>query len=169
MHQSSKNTNDTWRLKACVALCGILASTSSLAGSMDARTLLEDSKLYFTAPLRWDTSDWAYFGGSLLLVGAAHEFDDDVRNHFVNEPHAAPPGKDPNSTQQALPTAALLAGTFMAAVLTEDSAGYEETWSMAEAGALSAVSALALKYAAGRERPNDTADVNSWFNSGDSF
>jgi membrane-associated phospholipid phosphatase len=105
----------------------------------------------------------------MLAVGVAHEYDDDVRNHFVNRKDAAPAGNDPNSTEQALPTAALLAGTWVAAALTKDKAGYQESWSMAEAGALSAVSGFAMKYAFGRERPNDTARVDDWFGSGDSF
>lgn len=152
-----------------VVFCGLLASTVSPAGNLDARTVLEDTKLYFTAPLRWDAKNWTYLGGSLLAIGAAHQYDDDVRDHFVNEPHAAPPGKDPNSLQQAAPAAALVAGTWVAAILLQDRSGYQETWSMLEAGALSTVSGLALKYAFGRERPNDTADSNAWFSSGDSF
>jgi len=152
-----------------LALCGFLASTACLAGNLDARAVLEDTKLYFTAPLHWDAKNWAYLGGTLLAVGVAHEYDDDVRDHFVNEPHAAPSGKDPNSLQQAVPAAALVAGTWAAAALLQDRAGYQETWSMLEAGALSTVSGLALKYAFGRERPNDTGDSNAWFGSGDSF
>lgn len=172
MQPSDRNPGNALLIKACIVLssiCPFFAAGQCLAGNLDARTLLEDSKLYFTAPVRWDTRDWAYFGGALLTVGIAHEYDDDVRDHFVNEPHAAPAGEDPNSTEQALPTVALLAGTWVAAVLTQDRTGYEETWSMAEAGALSAVSSFALKYAVGRERPNETAGVDSWFESGDSF
>ena len=156
-------------LSAVALLCGLLVAAACPAGNLDARAALEDTKLYFTAPLHWDTANWAYFGGALLAVGVAHEYDDDVRNHFVDGSHAAEPGKDPNSMQQALPAAALVAGTWAAAVLMQDKNGYQETWSMLEAGALSTVTGLALKYAFGRERPNDTADENAWFDSGDSF
>jgi hypothetical protein len=31
-------------------------------------TTLEDTKLYFTAPLRWDQEDWLYFGGALAQL-----------------------------------------------------------------------------------------------------
>lgn len=172
MQQPKRKPSGAALLKASIALssvCSIFVSGESLAGNLDARTILEDTKLYFTAPLRWDAHNWTYFGGALLAIGAAHQYDDDVRNHFVDGSHAAPAGEDPNSTEQALPTVALLAGTWVAAVLTQDKTGYEETWSMAEAGALSAVSGFALKYAFGRERPNETADANAWFADGDSF
>ena len=147
----------------------LLAAGTCNAGDMGVPNVLEDTKLYFTAPLRWDREDWAYFGGALLTVAIAHEYDDDVRTHFADGSHAAAPGKDPNSTKHALPAAVLLGGTVAAALLTQDHDGYTESWSMVEAGALSGVSSLALKYAFGRERPNDTARTDAWFESGDSF
>ena len=156
-------------LRTCVTLATVLGWSGCCAGNLEARSILEDTKLYFTAPLRWDSTDWTYFGGALLAVGIAHEYDDDVRNHFVTGSHAAAPGKDPDSTKEALPAAALLGGTLAAAMLTRDSNGYTESWSMVEAGALSGVTGLAMKYAFGRERPNDTARVDGWFESGDSF
>lgn len=151
---------------------GILAMLCSLtcnAADVTARDLLADTKLYFTAPLHWDTGNWQYFGASLLAIGIAHEYDDDVREHFIQRDHAAPPGEDPRSTEDAVPAALLLGGTLTAALLTRESAGYEETWSMVEAGALSGITALTLKYAMGRERPNDTDRVDAWFEGGDSF
>lgn len=172
MQQSNIKKGGGALLKAGIVLSGVccaFTSAESLAGNLDARTILEDSKLYFTAPLRWDERNWTWLGGALLTVAVAHEYDDDVRDRFVNEKHAVPAGEDPNSTKHALPAAALFAGTWVAAALTRDKVGYEETWSMAEAGALSAVSGFALKYASGRERPNETADVDAWFGSGDSF
>jgi membrane-associated phospholipid phosphatase len=147
----------------------LLGSVACSAGEVTARDLLADTKLYFTAPLHWDAGNWQYFGASLLAIGIAHEYDDDVRDHFIQGDHAAPPGEDPRSTEDALPAALLLGGTLTAALLTRESAGYEETWSMVEAGTLSGVTALALKYATGRERPNDTDRVDAWFEGGDSF
>jgi len=155
--------------QAGVVTGSLLAATSGWAGDLDMPAAVEDAKLYFTAPLRWDKTDWTYFGGTLLAVVAAHEYDSDVRDNFADKSHAAAPGKDPNSMQQALPAAALVAGTFVASFFTDSHSGYQETWSMLEAGALSSVTSLALKYAAGRARPNDTADTNDWFNSGSSF
>jgi hypothetical protein len=156
-------------IETAISLLALLGGTDCLAGNIAARDILEDTKLYFTAPLRWDATNWAYFGGTLLAVGIAHEYDDDVRRHFANRSHAAAPGKDPDSTKEALPAAALLVGTVAGALLTDSSDGYSESWSMVEAGALSGVSGLALKYAFGRERPNDTEHADEWFKSGDSF
>lgn len=156
-------------VKAGVMTGSLLAATSGWAGDLGLPAAVADTKLYFTAPLRWDKTDWTYFGGTLLAVAAAHQYDSDVRDYFVGKAHAAAPGKDPDSLQQALPAAALVAGTFVASMFTNSHAGYQETWSMLEAGALSSVTSLALKYAAGRTRPNDTADPNDWFNGGSSF
>src|SRR5215469_10757944 len=40
--------------------------------------LMSDIKAYYTAPLRWDAGDWAWFGGSLLAIGASHHYDSQV-------------------------------------------------------------------------------------------
>lgn len=156
-------------MRYCAIVLCALAWTTSSAASLDAPPVLEDTKAYFTAPLSWDQGNWTFFGVSLLAIGVAHHYDDDVRAHFVNGAHAAEPGKDPNSFQAALPAALLLGGTFAGAMLTRNAEGYTEAWSMTEAAALSGMTAFALKYALGRERPNDTAKVDSWFAGGDSF
>lgn len=152
-------------------LCSLLICTLPAAAHSDSviRQTLEDSKLYFTAPARWDSEDWLYFGGAVAAIGVAHQFDDNVRAHFIDGKYASPAGTDPKSTSNAIPTAALVAGTWIYAALLRDHDGYREGWSMLEAGGLSAVSALALKFALGRERPNDTSNVDRWFTSGSSF
>ena len=53
------------------------------ADSFSVGAALEDTKLYFTAPLRWDEQDWLYFGGTLVAVGVANQFDHKVRDHFA--------------------------------------------------------------------------------------
>src|SRR5689334_18297116 len=83
--------------------------------------LIEDTRLYFTAPLRWDDRDWLHVGETLVLVGVAHHFDDDVRTHFVTGLDAPLSGKDPHSARDALPAAALVAGTWAAAFLVQSS------------------------------------------------
>ena len=140
------------------------ADDSSLAG----RTLT-DAKLYFTAPVNWDKKNWEVFGGTVAAIVAAHEYDGDVRAHFVKGSNTALDGRDRESTRDALPTAAIFAGTWAYAALIQSRGGYAEGWSMAEAAGLSAVSAYALKLAAGRLRPNETAQVDRWSQSGSSF
>jgi hypothetical protein len=56
--------------------------------------VLEDTKLYFTAPLRWDGEDWVAFGGILAAIGAAHQFDEKVREHFATGSKAVLNGGD---------------------------------------------------------------------------
>lgn len=154
----------------CVSLLGTLGLARPCAAEQfDAGTAFKDVKLYFTAPVRWDARDWMYFGGTLLAIGASHALDDNVRTHFAIGERAVLDGKDPHSTRDALPAAALVAGTFAYAVLIDDEAGRVESYSMLEAAGLSSVTTMALKYVAGRERPNETTDENAWRNSGSSF
>jgi membrane-associated phospholipid phosphatase len=133
-------------------------------------TTLEDTKLYFTAPLRWDEQDWLYFGGALVAIGAAHSFDQRVRDHFATGSKAiSNGGEDKNSLRDAAPTLALIAGTGLYAAFIDDRDGYREAWSLIEAGAFSGVTAEALGYATGRERPDATTSANQWGRGGDSF
>jgi hypothetical protein len=57
-----------WTMWAVVGIFPIIGHTAD--SLLD--TTLEDTKLYFTSPLRWDEEDWLYFGGALLAIGAAH-------------------------------------------------------------------------------------------------
>jgi membrane-associated phospholipid phosphatase len=149
---------------AALPLCG-----PAHAQMFEAKAVLEDTQQYFTAPLRWDQADWLYFGSTLAAVAVAHEFDDDVRNHFVEDPALALGKQDTNGTRDAVPMLALAAGTWAYAALIHSKDGYYETGTMLEAGVLTAASTTIFKYAFGRERPHDTLAVDSWFASGDSF
>jgi hypothetical protein len=169
MSKSFVPSRRPWRLTCGLVVLSVLLSVPCSAAQSISRRLLEDTKLYFTAPLRWDGEDWLYFGGTLVAIGAAHEYDDNVRNHFATGSKATLDGKDPNSTRDALPTLAIVAGTWAFATLVNDRAGYEEGWSMLEAGGLTAMSTTLFKFAAGRKRPNETTRVDDWSRSGDSF
>jgi hypothetical protein len=151
-------------LVASLAFCGPCA-----AQAVQPREALEDAKLYFTAPLRWDGKDWLQFGGTLVALGVVHEFDDDVRDHFAGNTPQALDGEDPHSSDDALPLAVLLAGTWALAGLQDVPGGWQELGSMLEASAFTAISTETLKFAAGRLRPNETTDVDQWFDHGDSF
>ena len=130
--------------------------------------LLLDIKDYYTAPLHWDGKDWAYFGGSLAAIAAAHHYDTQVRTHFTKD--LKPPlSTNTKDLQDALPAAATLAGTWLFANLIDDNGGRREAWAMVEAAGLSTVTSYGLKYAAGRQRPDQTSDPNSWRKSGSSF
>jgi hypothetical protein len=102
-------------------------------------------------------------------MGAAHQFDDDVRSHFVAGMDAPLSGKDPHSARDALPAATIVLGTWAAAFWQQNSDGYEEGREMLEAAGFSAVTTTLVKYAAQRGRPNETSDPNDWRGNGDSF
>jgi membrane-associated phospholipid phosphatase len=139
-----------------------------MADSFSLGEALNDAKLYYTAPLRWDSQDWLYFGAALTAIGAAHEFDGRVRTHFVN-PKDPLNGEDKNSLRDALPAVALIVGTGLYAAAIDDRDGYRETWSLLEAGVFSATTSEVLGLAAGRERPDATTSPNMWRHGGDAF
>ena len=153
-----------------VCACGIslLHPRPCEAQAVQPREALEDAKLYFTAPLRWDGRDWLEFGGTLVAIGVVHEFDDDVRDHFAGA-DAPLDGEDPNNLDDALPAAVMLAGTWLLAGIVDEPGAWREVGSMIEATAFTAVSTEILKLSFGRQRPNETTDPDQWFESGDSF
>jgi hypothetical protein len=156
------------RLLPLLASVAVLACGRANAGAPNAAALLEDAKLYVTAPLRWDATDWGYFGGTLVAIAAAHEYDDNVRMHFADA-SALKDGKDTHDTRDMLPAAAIVGLTWAYATLIDSSAGYDEGRSMLEAAGFAALSTTVIKYAAGRRRPDETAQVDDWFHSGASF
>jgi membrane-associated phospholipid phosphatase len=130
--------------------------------------LLLDIKDYYTSPLRWDLKDWAYFGGAVGLFAAARHYDDQVRTHFIKQ-GAQPIGGSTKDLQDAIPAVAAVAGTWVFANLIDSAPGRREAWNMVEAGGLSVVTSYALKFTAGRERPDQTDDPNRWRHGGSSF
>ena len=143
--------------------------TESGPDSTVMSSITSEFKAYFTAPLRWDGGDWAWFGGSLVAIGAAHHYDTQVRTHFIKT-EGPTVGANSYDLQDALPAIAVLAGTWFYAGLVDSSAGRRESWTMLEAGSLSTITTYVLKFTSRRERPNQTSDPNSWGQSGgDSF
>jgi membrane-associated phospholipid phosphatase len=151
------------------ALVGVSLAGTCHAENFTAQDLLQDAKLYFTAPLRWDGKDWLFFGGALAAVGAAHEYDADVRRDFATGARARLNGQDKNALRDAIPAAVALAGTWAFAGLIDDQAGRVESYTMLEAAMFSLITTEGLKFAAGRERPNETTHVDAWHRGGGSF
>jgi membrane-associated phospholipid phosphatase len=132
---------------------------------------LGDAKAYYTAPLHWNKRDWEYFGGAVAAIAVAHHYDTQVRNHFDRGsrlPDGPHPGTSTDLTD-ALPAFALFLGTWSYAHLIGNRTGDSEAWNMLEAGGLSFISAYAIKYTVGRQRPYQTRNPNAWFSGGDSF
>ncbi|MEJ1962022.1 MAG: phosphatase PAP2 family protein [Gammaproteobacteria bacterium] len=153
-------------LLAGLVLTAPCSAESGLA--QEAHDALEDTVRYFAAPLHWNEGNWFQFGASVAAIAAAHEFDDNVRNHFVSSSTVLD-GKDPHSSRDAIPVAAMLVGTWAFAALLQDRDGFEEGRTMLESGALAALSTSIFKFAAGRRRPNETTQVDDWRQSGSSF
>ncbi len=156
-----------WPLSACAdeATCDT-ADPDCPAPSSGA---LEAIKAYVTAPLRWDRSDWWYFGGTLAAIGIAHALDGSVRTHFTHGSTSTLASANTHDLQDALPAAALFAGTFGYAALIDDQRGRREAGAMLESAVLSVGTAYLFKYAAGRQRPDQTDNPNRWWTGGSSF
>jgi membrane-associated phospholipid phosphatase len=131
-------------------------------------SLKSDIAAYFTAPVRWNARDWAWFAGAVAATGAAHHYDTDVRLHFIKT-EGPTVGQNSHDGQDAAPTVVVFFGTWLYAGIVDSPAGRHEVWDMGEAAALSGVTAYALKYAAGREDPYQSADPNAWREGGRSF
>jgi membrane-associated phospholipid phosphatase len=128
---------------------------------------LHDAGLYFTAPLHWNGAEWAWFGGTLLAIGASHHYDTQVRTHFTkNLTPTEISNLNTKDVPDMLPAAAVFLGTWGYAVLLDDSNGHREAWAMFEAGALSTINAYALKFLVRRQGPDQTSDPNEWGKSG---
>jgi membrane-associated phospholipid phosphatase len=171
-HPRNGTTIKTTGMKCATLAWAAVAIFPGIGRAADSlvATTLEDTKLYFTAPLRWDEEDWLYFGGALAAIGAAHQFDEKVRDHFATGSKAIlNGGQDKNSLRDAAPTVALIAGTGLYAAFIDDRDGYREAWSLIEAGAFSGATAEVLGLAGGRQRPDATTSPNEWRMGGDSF
>lgn len=130
-----------------------------------------DTKAYFTAPLHWRVRQWEYFGSALAAIAAAHHYDTQVRTHFVRG-SSLPLGPKPKSSSDftdALPGFAAFAATWGYAEVVGSHAGKGEAWNMLESAGLSLMSAYAIKYTIGRQRPYQTTSANQWFKGGNSF
>jgi membrane-associated phospholipid phosphatase len=166
---TSKNSQSLLLLLATSAFAALALSSPCHADDMTAGDVWDDTKLYFTAPLRWDTKDWLYFGGALAAFGVAHAYDDPARRHFAVGQRAVLNGQDSNDLRDAIPAAAFVAGTWVVATLIGEPAGRVESYSMLEAAGFSLITAEGLKVAAGRDRPDQTTEINAWREGGDSF
>ncbi len=175
-----KSSEPSWTLLASVAALSCLcraaaaqnAGESGYPNSQDVPRsgFVTDAKAYVTAPLRWDAQDWLYFGGTLVAIGAAHHYDDQVRTHFTTGQYAG----NLNSTsshdvQDALPAVAAVGATWLYASLIQDSSGHREAGEMVEAAVLGSATAFVLKFAIPRERPDETAASSRFGGGGNSF
>jgi hypothetical protein len=128
-----------------------------------------DIKAYVTAPLHADRKQWIAFGAVVGGIVVAHHYDEDVRNHIGPGPAVPAEKPDTHDSNDALPAALMLGGTWAAGVMFENRDARLEAGTMFEAAAFSSVAGFALKEIAGRERPYVSGDPNKWGSGGDSF
>jgi membrane-associated phospholipid phosphatase len=166
---TSKSNRSMVLRSAASAFAALTLSSPCYADELTAGDIWDDTKLYFTAPLRWETKDWLFFGGALAAFGVAHAYDGPVRRHFAVGERAVLSGQDPNDLRDAIPAAAFIAGTWVVATLIGEPDGRVESYTMVEAAGFSLITAEGLKVAAGRNRPDQTTEVNAWREGGDSF
>ena len=157
---------EIWSVLALSMLAG---PGTSRAEDVRFSDLLTDAKLYFTAPIRWDSSNWLEFGGVLAAIAADHQADAHVRDHFAPPGSFVLNGRDNNALHDALPGAALFMGTAVFGFLSSDSAGRDETYTMFEATLFSSITTEVVRYGAGRARPDQTLRVDDWRSGGSSF
>src|SRR5215831_3154417 len=86
-----------------------------------------DMGLYFTAPLRWNGTDWAWFAGALAAIAGSHHYDTQVYTHFTK---GLTPTEIANiksdDLQDALPSVAVFLGTWGYAAFVRDPSGHRE-------------------------------------------
>jgi membrane-associated phospholipid phosphatase len=146
------------------ALCLCAASASFAKEPVD---YLDDARDYFLAPLHWDQHDWLMAGEVAAVTAVAYTFDSRVQHHFA--PAGPIPDGDPNALRDSAPMVAMVLGTAVVGLVTDDPKIRSTAADMTEAVVLASGSTLALKYAFGRQRPNETSDTGAWFSGGDSF
>jgi hypothetical protein len=128
-----------------------------------------DIKAYVTAPLHAVRKQWIGFGAVVGGIAVAHHYDEDVRNHIGPGPAVPAEKPDTRDSNDALPAALMLGGTWAAGVMFENRDARLEAGTMFEAAAFSSVAGYMLKEIAGRERPYVSGDPNNWGSGGDSF
>jgi membrane-associated phospholipid phosphatase len=132
-------------------------------------TVAADAKDYITAPLRARRQQWVRFGATLGAIAFAHQYDDEVREHFDTVTVAPGTEPDTHDGRDAAPAVLALGGTWIAAAIGDENGGRREAGAMLEAAAFSSAAGYALKQLVKRERPYSTTDPDAWGEDGDAF
>jgi hypothetical protein len=156
-------------LAALTASAALHAQTPTESDQGPVRRWGADAKAYVTAPLHAGRKQWVKFASTVAAIGVAYRHDDEVRAHFVPEGTPLSSTHDSHDSQDAVPAALALGGTWLAARLLHDDDGRREAATMFEATVFSSVATGLLKRAAGRERPYLTSDHTAFGEGGASF
>jgi hypothetical protein len=158
-------------LTATLAASPLLAQQDEGPANEKGRAAMvaSDAKDYVTAPLHAGRKQWVRFGAALGAIAFAHQYDDDVRDHFETVIVASGTEPDTKDGSDAAPAVLALGGTWLAAALGDEDDGRREAGMMLEAAAFSGAAGYALKELAARERPFETDDSDAWGENGDAF
>jgi membrane-associated phospholipid phosphatase len=158
----------------CLALAGMSVHAQTAPPPQNeqdtgvARRWGADAKAYLTAPLHAERKQWVRFGSTVAAIAFAYQHDNDVRAHFVPE-GATATTPNAHNTEDALPGALALGGTWLAARALGDRDGRREAGTMFEAAVFSSVSTELLKKIADRQRPFVAGDRSGFGEGGNSF
>jgi membrane-associated phospholipid phosphatase len=169
MHRTSRFARLVLLLAAAAAVTPLHAQDGTESGSGPLKRWGADAKGYVTAPLHAGRKQWVRFASTVAAIGFAYQHDDDVRAHFVPEGWVPSSTHDSHDSQDAVPAALALGGTWLAARLVHSDDGRREAGTMFEAAVFSSVATGLLKRAAGRERPYVSGDHTAFGEGGASF
>jgi membrane-associated phospholipid phosphatase len=124
-----------------------------------------DFKQFMTAPAHWTGREWALLGGTLAATAVAYQYDYEVREHFVTDPHPT----DYHDVEDFVPVALMVGANWFTARRSGDGAKFAETNAMVRAGILSTTSTLVFKLGLGRERPAEGVERDDWWSGGRSM
>ena len=155
----------------CVAIAALplRAQTKDTQDEGPVRRWGADAKAYVTAPLHAERKQWVKFGSTVGAIAFAYQHDDDMRAHFVPQGTPLTTTHDGHNTQDALPGALVLGGTWIAARVIGDPDGRREAATMFEAAVFSSAATELLKKIADRQRPFVAGDRSGFGDGGNSF
>jgi len=155
----------------CLAIAALplRAQTKNAQDEGPVRRWGADAKAYVTAPLHAERKQWVKFGSTVAAIAFAYQHDEDVRAHFVPEGTPTSTTHNGHNTQDALPGALALGGTWLAARVIGDPDGRREAGTMFEAAVFSSVATELLKKVTDRQRPYIAGDHSGFGEGGNSF
>lgn len=132
-----------------------------------------DLGTYFTAPVRWDSSDWSRFG---LIAGgiyiASETLDDYWKDEMINESHPLyykNIDKIGDAWGDGRLSGPFILGVYGVGLFTDNEKYIDASHDMLQSVVYTGLMTQVLKQVFRRDRPNAAVDESGWFRSGVSF
>lgn len=132
-----------------------------------------DLSTYFTAPVRWDASDWTKFGlitGSIYI--ASETLDDYWKSEMVNEHHPLyykSLDKIGDAWGDGRLSGPFILGVYGYGMYTNNNHYKQASLDMLQSVLYTGLMTQVLKQVFRRDRPNAAVDESGWFGRGVSF